>query len=372
MTEDKIDYDALFNEYQKNKGTEEDTEDVEEGDVEEGDVEEDDQEEIVEDETTEEDDEIVNEEETEEESEVEADDQEEEETTEEENEAPPVFDINDFTEGGIKSQQELKEVAKVLKDPYFKKVFDYFKAEGTLQPFLQAYSTDYSKLSDIEVLKLKHKEQYEGLDLPEEVIEAAFQKDVASNLVLNPEDHDELDVQIAQAKLKKEAKEARNAFIQRQSEFAEPTREEPRKPTEQELLEKRNNDRRTVQKVLAPILKGNKLSVEVADGVNPVEFDVDPSTVGDAAIDPMNFIVKAVMRDGKTDFKKLSELVVFANDPAAYRSKFYNHEGKVKEFVDKELKNKTTTKGKKPTNTYRRGDFDPYSMEALKAMKLRN
>ena len=58
-----------------------------------------------------------------------------------------LFDVGAKTEGVIQDIDQLKEVSRVLSDPFFKKMYDYYKDTGDIKPFLQANSIDYSKMS---------------------------------------------------------------------------------------------------------------------------------------------------------------------------------------------------------------------------------
>ena len=100
------------------------------------------------------------------------------EPTEPTQESSPIFDVAAETEGVIQDIDELKEVSKVLSDPFFKKMYDYYKGTGDIKPFLQANSTDYSKMSDVEILRIKHQEDYKDLDLSQDVMDHLFTEEV--------------------------------------------------------------------------------------------------------------------------------------------------------------------------------------------------
>jgi hypothetical protein len=270
------------------------------------------------------------------------------EPTEKVKESTPIFDVGAETNGVIQDIDQLKEVSKVLSDPFFKKMYDYYKQTGDIKPFLQANSTDYSKMSDIDILRIKHQEDYKDLDLSQDVMDHLFQEEVLEKF--NARDDDGLEGKVALAKLKKEANLARSAFVNAQNE----------------MVKQRNEQRRFAADQLKSVVKDNKLSVEIAEGVDALKLDIDPSKIIDAALSPIEWLQKTVVKDGQTDWNKLSQLVAFSNDPQGFKENLYKHGNNLgqKKFVEKNLKNKSKETGRKPTNGT--AGLDPYSLEAFK------
>ena len=286
------------------------------------------------------------------------------EPTEPIQESSPVFDIGAETEGVIQDIDQLKEVSKVLSDPFFKKMYDYYKNTGDIKPFLQANSTDYSKMSDVEILRIKHQEDYKDLDLSQDVMDHLFTEEVLEKF--NGREDDSLEGKVALAKLKREANQARSAFVNTQNEFMAPTLDGQPKVDEAEMVKQRNEQRRFAADQLKSVVKDNKLSVEVAEGVDALKLDVDPSKIIDAALSPIEWLQKTVVKDGQTDWNKLSQLVAFSNNPQGFKENLYKHGNNLgqKKFVEKNLKNKPKATGRKPTNGT--AGLDPYSLEAFK------
>ena len=286
------------------------------------------------------------------------------EPTEKVKESTPIFDVGAETNGVIQDIDQLKEVSRVLSDPFFKKMYDYYKQTGDIKPFLQANSTDYSKMSDIDILRIKHQEDYKDLDLSQDVMDHLFQEEVLEKF--NARDDDGLEGKVALAKLKKEANLARSAFVNAQNEFMAPTLEGQPKVDEAEMVKQRNEQRRFAADQLKSVVKDNKLSVEIAEGVDALKLDIDPSKIIDAALSPIEWLQKTVVKDGQTDWNKLSQLVAFSNDPQGFKENLYKHGNNLgqKKFVEKNLKNKSKETGRKPTNGT--AGLDPYSLEAFK------
>jgi len=279
-------------------------------------------------------------------------------------ESNPIFDVGAETNGVIRDLTELKEVSQVLSDPFFKKMYDYYKGTGDIKPFLQANSTDYSKMGDIDILRIKHQEDYKDLDLSQDVMDHLFQEEVLEKY--NAREDDGLEGKVALAKLKKEANQARSAFVNTQNEFMAPTLDGQPKVDETEMIRQRNEQRKIATDQLKNIVKDNKLSVEIAEGVDALKLDVDPSKIVDAALNPMDWISKSIVKDGQPDWNKLSQLVAFSNDPQGFLENLYKHGNTLgqKKFVEKNLKNKPKVTGRKPTNGT--AGLDPYSLEAFK------
>ena len=279
-------------------------------------------------------------------------------------ESNALFDVGAETEGVIKDIDQLKEVSRVLSDPFFKKMYDYYKDTGDIKPFLQANSTDYSKMSDVEILRIKHQEDYKDLDLSQDVMDHLFTEEVLEKF--NGREDDSLEGKVALAKLKKEANQARSAFVNAQNEFMAPTLDGQPKVDEAEMVKQRNEQRRFAADQLKGVVKDNKLSVEIAEGVDALKLDIDPSKIIDAALSPVEWLQKTVVKDGQTDWNKLSQLVAFSNNPQGFKENLYKHGNNLgqKKFVEKNLKNKPKATGRKPTNGT--AGLDPYSLEAFK------
>lgn len=286
------------------------------------------------------------------------------EPTEVTQESNALFDVGAETEGVIQDIDQLKEVSRVLSDPFFKKMYDYYKDTGDIKPFLQANSTDYSKMSDVEILRIKHQEDYKDLDLSQDVMDHLFTEEVLEKF--NGREDDSLEGKVALAKLKKEANQARSAFVNAQNEFMAPTLDGQPKVDEAEMVKQRNEQRRFAADQLKGVVKNNKLSVEIAEGVDALKLDIDPSKIIDAALSPVEWLQKTVVKDGQTDWNKLSQLVAFSNNPQGFKENLYKHGNNLgqKKFVEKNLKNKPKATGRKPTNGT--AGLDPYSLEAFK------
>jgi len=285
-------------------------------------------------------------------------------------ESNALFDVGAETEGVIKDIDQLKEVSRVLSDPFFKKMYDYYKDTGDIKPFLQANSTDYSKMSDVEILRIKHQEDYKDLDLSQDVMDHLFTEEVLEKF--NGREDDSLEGKVALAKLKKEANQARSAFVNAQNEFMAPTLDGQPKVDEAEMVKQRNEQRRFAADQLKGVVKDNKLSVEIAEGVDALKLDIDPSKIIDAALSPVEWLQKTVVKDGQTDWNKLSQLVAFSNNPQGFKENLYKHGNNLgqKKFVEKNLKNKPKATGRKPTNGT--AGLDPYSLEAFQNSKRIN
>lgn len=292
------------------------------------------------------------------------------EQTEVTQESNALFDVAAETEGVIQDIDQLKEVSRVLSDPFFKKMYDYYKDTGDIKPFLQANSTDYSKMSDVEILRIKHQEDYKDLDLSQDVMDHLFTEEVLEKF--NGREDDSLEGKVALAKLKKEANLARSAFVNTQNEFMAPTLDGQPKVDEAEMVKQRNEQRRFAATQLKDFVKDNKLSVEVAEGVDALKLDVDPSKIIEAAINPMDWIAQTIVKNGQTDWNKLSQLVAFSNNPQGFKENLYKHGNNLgqKDFVQKNLKNKPKATGRKPTNGT--AGLDPYSLEAFKSSRKIN
>ena len=148
--------------------------------------------------------------------------------------------------------------------------------------------------------------------------------------------------------------------------------EEKPKIDEAEIVKQRNEARKLAANQLKDVVKGNKLSVEISEGVDAIKLDVDPSQVIEAAINPMEWMSRSIVKNGVTDWSTLSQMVAFTNNPQGFLENLYKHGNNLgqKKFVEKNLKNKPKASGRKPTNST--SSSDPYSLEAFRNAKIRN
>lgn len=286
-----------------------------------------------------------------------------------------VFDVHEFSEGSIESLDDLQRVSDAMKDPFFKKAFDYFSREGTLQPFLEAHRHDYNSMSDVDLLRMEWNQANDfNSEEDREAAEYLFEKEVLSKYDVD-EDADDREKKAAQMLKSRDASRAREKFIASQEEFTAPAREEQSGPTESEVLEATNKLRRSLANDLEKVVSENSINVEIKEGVDALSVPIDPSVVIDSVLNPKGWLQNQVIGDDKSlNLAKLSKIIAFAKDPEGYAANIFDQgeEYWKSQFVDQELKLKPENGGAPQINSGGEGSKNPYSLEAFAKAKLKN
>lgn len=149
---------------------------------------------------------------------------------------------NDFPterfEGRFKSWEEVTEALNKPAsqpeefDDYLKNIINKYKSDGSLEDYFKAYSVDYDKLSDEEILKRDFFAN--NSDLSEKAAKKLWETELAK-YKLDPEEHDEEDVEIASVKMKREANKLREAGKESQKQFIQPQRQVAPKASVEDL-----------------------------------------------------------------------------------------------------------------------------------------
>lgn len=206
---------------------------------------------------------------------------------------------------------------------------DYYEKTGSLAEYAEVKSVDYTKVSDSEVLTRKLREQYAGLNLPEDELNLLIEDELSSRFKLDEELYSERDVQIGKIKLKAEAAEYRKTLIDRQQQFKAPERvvEEAKpqtpQPTYEQIVEQRRNEllqQKAVQEFL------NRKTIKAGD----FTYEVDNPQENLAILyDDNRFLYHTSLKNDKgevlmqngqpvRDTERLIQIAAFARDPEGF------------------------------------------------------
>ncbi len=147
---------------------------------------------------------------------------------------------------------------------------NYYKENGDLRPFLEAFQYDYEKLDDLELLRLKF--DGENPELSQKAKDRLFIKEVVEKYKLDKnEEYDEDEVELGQELLKRDASRIRKQLVDTQKDFI--PKDQPKPPSEAELKEAVRQQRKLVRDGVKKSVVDNKISIGVGD--EKVNFELD-------------------------------------------------------------------------------------------------
>ena len=223
------------------------------------------------------------------------------------------------------------------KDDYLSKAVNYYKDNGDLKPFLEAFQYDYDKLDDLELLRLQF--NGENPELSQKAKDRLFVKEVIEKYKLDEnEEYDKDEVELGRELLMRDASRIRKKLIQAQKDFV--PKDKPKPPTEAELKENLRQQRKFVRDGVKKNVIENKISIEV-EGGDKVNFEV-PGTdsMGDYAVDTNKFLQKFSDKDGNVDWGMWAKTVAFLDNPNGFVKELVNYGKSLgRKSIEAEIKN---------------------------------
>ena len=283
------------------------------------------------------------------------------------------IDFNEVTGGLAQDTDELREIFNILNDPYMKQAFEYFKAEGTLEPYAlaQTYSSDeyWNSISDFDVLANELKEQYKAEGMTDEEIELLVEGDMIAYEV----DDENTDSENAKrkARLKLKANQARKKYKEEAKKYLSPqTRDEKEDQPSPELVEQqRIQTENRVKSSLKKQIANKQVSFKVGEA--DVKLNVAPRALLEMGMSQQKVIQSLFTKDGELDAMKLS----FLSDPDSFMAAVQNSVSAeaTKDFVNKNLKN-STPKGKAVTKKpeSKESRLDANGLPPISTWKIKN
>lgn len=220
------------------------------------------------------------------------------------------------------------------KDDFIKKVVDKYNQDGSLEDFFKAYSTDWDKLSDQDVLKKQFFEENADME-DEKAIERLWKKEL-SKYTIDADEYDQEEVETGLALMKRDAKKVRVKFKERQQEYLQPSKKEdaPDDSKRIEALQKfvDNDD------VVKTVKESKIVSLDI-DG-EKFNFEVDnPQVIADSLINE-NLFFNQFVKDGKPDTGKWAEVMAYATNPQKFRKSLVDYGRSLeRKSMEEELKN---------------------------------
>jgi hypothetical protein len=256
-----------------------------------------------------------------------------------------------------------------FKDDFIKKAVEYYEKYGTLQPYLEATTTDYDGMSDLDVLKMRF--DAENSDLSDRAKAKLFEREVEK---YNLEAFDEEDLEVGQALLKRDANKVRAAMKEQQQQFIQSIQPASAAPqiSQEELEAQIQESRKVVEKGISGVVKNNLIKLEAnGEGIN---FQIgDTTKVVDYALDSTKFLSTFSTKDGQVDWDKWTKVVAFAENPTLFVSELIKHGKSIgRKSMEAELRNVSPTMRSK--DVIETNDFvSPYDnpVDFLKGMTVR-
>lgn len=232
-----------------------------------------------------------------------------------------------FDDSMVQTVNELKGL-----DPKMINFLKHWKSGGDIKDYLDAATTDYSKMSDEDVMKSQLRLETAGLNLSEAQFEKLYQKRVVQHYKLNPDLFTEEEVEDGKLDLKLDAKNPRNALITRQNERLLPKAPEPGAVNTEAQAEEQaaaqaveefkstiSNSPYTkavVQSKLLPIGEGeDKFNLELAN----------PQEIIDLLYDNNKWQGTMFDDKGTPQIEKMLLISAFAHDPVGVIQKLSKH-----------------------------------------------
>lgn len=228
----------------------------------------------------------------------------------------------------------LNEPKVEFKDDFIKRVVDKYNQDGTLEDFFKAYSTDWDKLDDKEVLRRQFFEENADVE-DKRVIERLWKKEL-DKYTLDENEYDQEEVETGLALLKRDASKLRGKFKEEQQGYLQPSKKEPEPDKTKQIaaLQKFVDEDPIVKSV-----KESKLVTLDIDG-EKYNFELDnPEIIAQSLVNE-NLFYNQFLKDGKPDTGKWAEVMAYATNPQKFRKSLVDFGRSLeRKSVEDELKN---------------------------------
>ena len=221
---------------------------------------------------------------------------------------------------------------------------EYVAEGGDMMDFLTTQLTDYSEMSDVDVIKAQMK--LTEKELTSEEINLLFE----DSYKLNETQWSETEIKLAKIKLKRDANKARTDLIdfQKKNSIPKSKAQEAENKAQIEAAQKE-----WVKKVEASLRNFKDIKVDIGDKGEKFSYSVSDDTIKSIRKTNKNlqkFWDRYINEDGTQDVNKLTREMAILNDfDNIVRSVYAQARSNGKEAVVKDLKNPSYTPESKPT-----------------------
>jgi hypothetical protein len=244
-----------------------------------------------------------------------------------------------------------------FKDDYIKSAVEYYNANGSLTPYLEATSINYEEMSDQQVMRRNLKQ--DNPTLSDKAIERLYQRDIINKYSLDEDKYDEDEVELGKELLKADADKLRSSFVDEQKKFTSPPKTEESQVDQDEInskwIETVNTNPSTKN-----ILENKSILVDYNGEKFSYEID-DPKQLEEMTVDNNKFFNLFKDQEGNINFDKWYRVLAYASDPDVYDSSLISHGQEIgQEKVVSDLKNPT-----KPTKAQQNYKASTNPLEGL-------
>ena len=257
-------------------------------------------------------------------------------------------------EGKFQSWEDIEAALSAPKEPeykddFIKKLVDKYNNDGSLEDFFQAYSVDWNKMGDVDVVKRNFFDEHSDLD--SKIVEKLWNKKLREYNV-DPDLATEEELEENLAILARDANRLRKTYIDNQKQYIEPQKTQVNPEDEVKKI------RAVVemQPETKSLREGKKVTFDI-DG-EPFNYLLDDvETVVDSLVDE-NVFRNLFIDSGKVNIDKWSKAVAFAKNPQAMIKSFVDH-GKTlaRAEIEQELGNAKISKQQPSAVSEKSPDF---------------
>ena len=234
-----------------------------------------------------------------------------------------------------------------FKDDFIRKVVEKYESEGTLKDFFEAYSTDWNKVSDLEVMRRDFFEKHPHLtDEQKAKLWNRKQRDYG----VDPEQVSEEELEENLALLANDAYMVRKAKIEAQQKLLEPQK------ADQQIDVKKIRAVVESQPEVKSLREQKKVVFDI-DG-QPFNYSADDTeTIIESLVDE-NVFRSMFITNGRVDIDKWSKSMLFSQNPQKMVKTLVDY-GKTlaRMEIEQELKNPKVTKQQAPAAITQSPDF---------------
>ena len=230
---------------------------------------------------------------------------------------------------------------QVFKDDFIKNAVEYYNANGTLTPYLEATSIDFDNMSDEQIMRYDLEKS--NPTLSKRALDKLYQNSVVNKFSLDEDKFDEDDVELGKELLKAEATKLKSKYVDEQKSFTAPpkTDKTQEEQLEQEQIAKQWTEQVSTSPSTKSVLENKRILIEYGDDKFSYEVE-NPEELQAMTIDNNKFFDLFRDEAGTIDFDKWYRVLAYAVDPDVYDSSLISHGQELgQEKVVSDLKNPT-------------------------------
>lgn len=236
----------------------------------------------------------------------------------------------------LKKQPEVEVYKHLGLDEKMINFLNRWKGGEDLRDYLEAVSTDYSKMTAEEIMRRYYLQEFSAMS-PED-FEEIYRMKVTEHFKLDSDVFDEKDVRRGKLLLNHEAEKIRQDFMKRQQDllFSKPPEPAPSQ-AEAEAVALQAQREKDVAEYKGMVEKDaftqellNKKMMTIGEGEEAFNYEVSqPQDYLDILYDPAKWASKLYNQDGSPNVRKQLLLAAIANDDTAFFTNYAKHHQRI-------------------------------------------